>query len=265
MACFPQLLTGAAVQYPLVKRAIYRTIVNPAMDGSDWRVGDAAAARLEWDLQFEDLSDEEWDRLASFHSEMEGRLGEFTFLDPASNLLAFSEDLRRECWQKDPWLNLIDGVPDPLGRAGATRVVNSGGEPQWIQQLAAAPGWFHYCFSVYARSGSNCAVSLRISSGGQEAEVRLATGSQWRRLSRSGRLQSTEEWVRFGIRMEAGASVDLFGMQAEAQPAPSAYRRTGLRRGIYARARFEDEELLAVTRGPGRHSCRVRISAARVV
>ena len=50
-------------------------------------------------------------------------------------------------------------------------------------------------------------------------------------------------------------------MQAEAQPAPSAYRKTTSRSGIYTNARFEDDSFSLSAEGPGQHSCRVHIGA----
>ncbi len=51
------------------------------------------------------------------------------------------------------------------------------------------------------------------------------------------------------------------GCMAEAQPAPSAYRRTTSRSGVYRRARFDDDLLTMISEGPEQHSCRVRIVA----
>jgi hypothetical protein len=49
--------------------------------------------------------------------------------------------------------------------------------------------------------------------------------------------------VTFGAQLQAGASVDLFGMQAEAQLAPSDYKMTETQGGVYANARFGADQL----------------------
>jgi hypothetical protein len=49
--------------------------------------------------------------------------------------------------------------------------------------------------------------------------------------------------VTFGAQLDAGATVDLFGMQVEAQPAASAYKMTGESGGVYTNARFVEDAL----------------------
>jgi len=78
----------------------------------------------------------------------------------------------------------------------------------------------------------------------------------------SGKAESQETAVWFGVRLGPGMAVELYGMQAEAQPAPSPYRRTGLRGGIYEGARFDVDELIVAAVGPELHTCTVRIVTA---
>jgi hypothetical protein len=49
--------------------------------------------------------------------------------------------------------------------------------------------------------------------------------------------------VTFGVQLAAGATVDLFGMQVEAQLGASAYKMTGTNGGVYAEARFASDSL----------------------
>lgn len=263
MTFYPQLVSGAMVQYPLVKRVVYRTVRNAALDGSDDRWGDAEAGRLEWELRYEGLSHEEQERLEAFHREMEGRLGEFTFLDPTDNLLAWSGEPGQAVWDKSAWLNVVAGLPDPAGGSEAFGLINAGSVQQSLQQLITAPGWFTYCWSVYARSTQAARVTLYRRSGAEEDAREFTTGPSWARLVHSGKGASQEHTVWFGVRLEPGTAVELYGMQAEAQPAPSPYRKTGLRGGVYEGARFDDDELQIIAAGPELHSCMVRIVTAR--
>ena len=59
MPFFPQLPSGTAVQYPIQKRRIQRTIVNDCQDGRQIRLADTGATSVRWDLQYESLSDAE--------------------------------------------------------------------------------------------------------------------------------------------------------------------------------------------------------------
>ena len=49
--------------------------------------------------------------------------------------------------------------------------------------------------------------------------------------------------MEFAIEAEAGAQVEVWGPQAEAQTAPSEYKRNRGRGGWYRRARFSRDEL----------------------
>jgi len=65
--------------------------------------------------------------------------------------------------------------------------------------------------------------------------------------------------MTFAAQLEAGASVDLFGMQAEAQLAPSDYRVTGANGGLYARARFGEDRLTVTAQGADVYDATIRI------
>ena len=53
--------------------------------------------------------------------------------------------------------------------------------------------------------------------------------------------------MTFGIEIGAGHSVDLFGIQAEAQAGASGYKTTLSQGGLYASARFMDDDLAVTT------------------
>jgi hypothetical protein len=67
--------------------------------------------------------------------------------------------------------------------------------------------------------------------------------------------------VTFGIRLNPASAVEVYGMQVEAQLAPSAYRKTMSRSGVHQAARFDNDVLTMVSDGPEQHSCKVRIVA----
>src|SRR5207302_1485219 len=106
MLLFPQLMTGALCQFPLRKNRRTRTVSNRAADGSTIKLADPAAEVTEWQLEYSDLSDDEAAALRDFFASAEGTLNAFTFLDPAGNLLSWSEQLDAQVWQKDPLLTL---------------------------------------------------------------------------------------------------------------------------------------------------------------
>ena len=262
MLYFPQLLSGATAQYPFVKRRVYRTAATATLDGRLLKLSDPAWARFEWELAYRTLTAEERDDLEAFHRSVEGRLGEFTFLDPTENLLGWSGDLDRTIWEKGPLLSLAGGLADPDGGENATRVTNSAAASQTLQQAIHGPAWFHYCFSLFVRSDSPTSLTLFRSTGGNEEGTVHTARSVWRKLTHSGKSQGADETVTFGIRLDAGSAVEVYGMQVDAQPAPSADRKTTSRSGVHENARFDDDSLTFVAEAPEQHSCTVRIVAA---
>lgn len=255
MLVFPQLGSGAVGQYPFRRRRVARTVRNECGDGRTLKYADTGAEQLEWLLAFAELNDSELAALQSFFEAAEGTLRSFTLLDPAGNLLVWSEDLSRPVWERNALLSVTPGVEDPMGTARATRIVNQSGAPLRITQTIAAPAWFQYCFSVWVRGQAGGGLALLLGPNAFQRTVR----SDWQRLRCTGKSQSTEERIAFGLEIETGSTVDVFGLQAEAQPAASEYKRTLSRGGVYGNARLAQDSLQITTTGPDRHSCSVAV------
>lgn len=255
MPYFPQLATGAMGQYPLMKRRLARTVVNESGDGRKVKLADPAALTTEWRLRFEELTDGEMDTLRSFFEVVEGRLGTFTFLDPAGNLLAWSEQLDEGVWEKGPLVMASAEVADPAGTLRAWRVANGSGSAAELAQTVEGPAWFCYCFSLFARGAAGSGMTLVC---GDERAVRQL-GPEWKRLAVTGQGQGSGETVRFGLELPPGGWVEVFGPQVEAQAGASIYKRTLSRGGVYENARLDNDELLVATAGPGRHRCELTV------
>jgi hypothetical protein len=208
-----------------------------------------------------DLADTEADSIQQLFQSVEGRLGTFTFIDPTANLLAHSEELDNFCWTKGPMIQTAGGIDDPLGGTRASRLINAGQTSQTLSQALPLPAWFGYCFSVYARSigGSSLSMTTASSSSTHTRLFQLAPG--WIRCLLSGALNATDASLQFTLELDAGASVDVFGIQAEAQPSASAYKRTGSRNGVYSKARFDEDVLQQISDGPDQHRFDLKIVA----
>jgi hypothetical protein len=254
MAAYPQLASGALSQFPVRKTRRARTVVNQAADGSTIKLADPATQVTEWVLTYTDLSDEEAGALRAFFIAAEGTLNGFTFLDPAGNLLAWSDQLDEAAWQKDPLLSLTGSVADPRGGTSAWRLSNGGGAAQSAGQTLAAPGGYEYCLSAYVRAAT--ATSVRLTVGSQGA-ARAAT-SDWTRIAwtSSGDAQATS--VRFGMEIGAGDAVEVYGLQVEAQTAASGYKAS-TRGGVYEGAHLGDDVLTITSTSVNRNSCTVKI------
>ena len=238
MLVFPQLATGAAALYPLRRRTERRTVINTTADGSSVVYADPDYAVRKWDLQANGLRGEEWDAVEALFDAVKGPLGTFTFLEPAGNLLAKSEEFSAAEWDNDPLIGTTAGIDDPFGGTRATRVLNSSSALAGVKQNLPVPGTFQYAMSVWARAVGAAGVTLAAMTAGGSGSVDFALSSTWRRVSAPVDLSQATESVTFAALLGPGDSVDLFGMQVEAQPAASAYQKTGARGGVHSHARF---------------------------
>jgi hypothetical protein len=249
MAVYPQLGSGALGQFPVRKRRRLRTVVNQARDGRTVRLADPAGEITEWQLEYSELTDAETAALQGFFDEVEGSLRGFTFVDPSANLLAWSEKLDEAVWEAGPLLTIAAAITDPFGETRASRLSNTGGAAQGLSQTLSAPPEYVYCFSAYLRSAAP--VTVTILRGTARADRKVS--SEWRRITFSGAGE-----VTFGLELPAGATVDVYGLQVEPQPAASGYK-TSTSGGVYEHARLRDDVLAITATGVERHSCTVNI------
>lgn len=245
------------------RREVRRTVVNECLDGRVIKLGDPGASHVEWEMALRGLTSEEWGALKALFETVEGRRGSFGFLDPIDNLLKWSEDLGQTVWEKSAGLELTAAISDPLGTTRATRITNSGGGAGTIQQTLAVPGGYQYCISVWARSNEATDVRLFRSSGAGPTKKAFKPWGAWSRLVYSTKLEDASETVSFGLELEPGCAVEVFGFQVEAQRGASMYRKTASRGGVYPEAYLMEDTLRLTSEGPGEHSGVVKIRARR--
>jgi hypothetical protein len=250
---YPQLTTGAYSQYPLRKQRRTRTVTNKAADGSSIKLADPNGSVTEWQLQYEGLSDTELSNLQQFFTAAEGSLNGFTFLDPAGNLLAWSEDLTNAVWEAGPFLSIAGSVADPFGLSRAFQLTNSGEGAQSVSQTLNVPTGYIYSLSLYVQAAQPTAVTLLLGSSRAQATA----SPNWTRISFTGSGDPAAASILFGVELLPGA-IGVFGPQVEVQAAPSAYQKstTG---GVYQDARFGDDTFSFATTGVNRHSVTVNI------
>ena len=68
--------------------------------------------------------------------------------------------------------------------------------------------------------------------------------------------------VSFGVTVAAGGSVQLFGMQVEAQMGPSDYKITGAVGGVYPKARFGSDQITVTAQGTDVYDAVIQIVSA---
>ena len=249
MLVFPQLVTGASALYPVTTKSLQRTVQNVLADGSTVVLADPDAAAMAWELHASGMTLEEWNAIETLFQATSGMWQTFTFLDPTGNLLPQSENFGSTVWSNGALIELIPAESDPLGTTRATRVTNAGSAAAAVAQILNVPGNFEYCLSVWARTIGTSSVTLLTSTTGGSASKTFALSGTWRRISLSGNLGQSTSQVTFGAQLNSGATVDLFGMQVEAQLAPSDYKLTTAQSGVYAKARFGADQITVTAQG----------------
>jgi hypothetical protein len=242
MLTYPQL-----THFPIVKRRQRRTVLNRMADGRTVKLADPAGEVTEWRLSYSDLSDAEVEVLQAFFAAAEGSLEEFRFVDPTANLLAWSGSPGEAVWSKGPLLTVS-------AKDGIWNLRNAGAGPQAITQTIEAPNDFVYCFSLYARAADGG--SVRMLAGDRAVEQMV--GAEWRRF----RMTVTVDDPTFGIEAPPGASVEVRGVQVEAQVNASAARES-VSGGVYDGAHLRDDALEVIATGVNRNSCTVKIVHAK--
>ncbi len=84
MSSFPQLKTGAVMQYPARRESSFATRVLRFIDGKEQRFRERGAGRQRWMVRLDLLDDDEMVRLEEFFAAMQGTAGSFAFTDPWS-------------------------------------------------------------------------------------------------------------------------------------------------------------------------------------
>jgi hypothetical protein len=257
MLYYPQLTTGAVSQFPVARNTNMRTIGNQLASGYTIRMEDTGSQKVQWQLRYSSLTDDERSSIESLFEASEGQLNTFTFLDPTDNLLMWSEDWTQAVWTADPLLQVTAGVSDPMGGSGAMQLTNTAQTTQQIVQNTGGPSSFRYCFSVYVRSTVPATIQLVVAATGQSSLIPITTRSSWLRVTTSASLLVQQDGISFGVQLPAGGQIDAFGAQVEAQPGAGLYKKTIDLGGVYPKARFSSDLLSFIATAPNQNSCQL--------
>jgi hypothetical protein len=258
---FPQLTTGAYAQYPLKKTLAARTIKNVLADGSMIVFADPGGSRSYWQLSFAELSTVEANALEAHFEACAGPVRAFTFIDPTGNMLVWSSDLTAAVWSKSSLVNSTGGAADPTGASSAFTVTNNATVSEDVTQTLSVPANYNYCFSLYVRSAAPSSITLVRRGASAEAATVYAIGPDWTRLVSAGELGDAATEFTVAIRLSAGQQVTLYGPQLEPQLAPSRYRATGARGGVYPKSHWAVDDLVITATAPNLFSTAFSIEA----
>ena len=234
---FPQLSSGALVQYPLRKTSHLRTVLNSLPDGTVIGAPDPYSGTLRWELVYQDLSLADKDLLQVHFQACSGPWLPFVFIDPVGNMLNDSGNFQTSSWQLGSNIAVQGGAADPFGANTAFLVTNNGQTVQGISQTLSVPAKYQYVLSIYASSQTPSNIRLVRQADSQDS-VPFPVFAEWVRLVSSGRLGTSLTSFTVGIQLDPGHQVLLAAPQLEPQIMPSRYRQTAGAGGVYPNAHW---------------------------
>lgn len=263
MPTFPQLISGGVtVQRPYQSAQAALTSYEDQPTGRRFARSWRTNPLNRWTLNYQHLTDSELETLRSFFEDMNGRYGEFIFLDPGGNLVEYSEDFTHPSWTK--YLCTVDApTEDPFGgsRAWSCTATDSNGVLD-VSLAVGLPMGTHLCGSVWIRVPAPQSFSLFFASetGAILSNRTFSLAASWQRIN----LRHTVSTALTRFFIGGGASwgyttIELFGAQAAPLPGPGAYMRSPANYGYHPKCRFDTDELPVRTLGPDQHSVTIPI------
>jgi hypothetical protein len=262
MVVFPQLLTHCIAQFPIRSHLRYRRVVNTAPGGQRIVWLDERVKEVRWTIPFAGLTKEEIEKIEECFSAVFGTLRPFLFLDPVDNLLRNSERLTDSPWERDAGVEIGVTPSGELVRHSIATITNTTNTLRRISQTLPIPSQFTYCLSCNIQAASATGVRIGVGDGTHEVSQDVRDAVTWRRQWCTASLGSNRDEVTVFIEIPAMRTVELSCVQLEAQVAPSVYRPTFERSGVYPNARFVSDTLAIGCDGPGSYSVNVGIVAS---
>ena len=254
MSWFPQIGSGSIAQFPVTRGRQWRSIVNIIESGEQVTLPDSGGDLIQWHLSYQELTASEVANLNALFQASQGQFAPFTFVDPLANLLGWSEDLSQPGWQLGV-LQATAGANDPLGTQRASTIVNGSGGNQ-----ASLPVGEHFrldgrvlqCLGSQRRRHPDYA-------GARHRPGGAAVTPVWTRVYLSGLGSSGAGNSTFGLGVAAGQTIEVWGLQVEAQPYPSKYMSTTTAYGIYGETYFASDQLTITASAPGLSACEIQL------
>jgi hypothetical protein len=270
MAFFPQIGSSMILtQLPYSGSQAFQTIVQDAAGGMRWSFprransqlsGYMQAPRGRFSINFSLISDAEVATLLTFFRSVRGRWGTFSLLDPAGNLLQYSEDVTQSYWDKSIGVGYaaLGGV-DPFGGGDAATIYLTPPNGAIVVLVGPAGGGvngFRLCLSLWAKSSSPVSLTIGFIDGGSYTkDVQLS--ASWRRISFARTIASSGAiYATIGSNASWGGAnyINVYGMQVCSTPGESAYAKTPGGYGYLPLCRFDVDSFAVKSVGLNQNS-----------
>jgi hypothetical protein len=262
---YPQINGGTITQVPYKVTQSYSTSVVELPCGLrntwGWRgmglTNFPTGPLGKWEVNHAAITDAEVDTLRDFFVQMKGRFGQFTYLDPAGNLVPDSEDYSAASWTKQT-LSAGSATTDPYGGNRAIPLTGgSGNSMLWCTLLPdgdASGLVLNASVWVKAASAGQSLLLAFIDSGFNILDSATRPVPQtWTRIDVSTTLAS-DSYIRLliggGSTWQAGQTIEVFGAQSVPMPGPGAYMKTPGGAGLHAKCRFDTDKFSPRYLGP---------------
>lgn len=255
---FPQIRTHGVLQDGATRGMEVMRSSNHLADGS--RLDGAWIRPLirSWRLSYVGLTEEESSRLRELIAESRDAADGFTFIDPWSNMLGYSEDLGAVAWQASAFSEVVRVNPGDPGEAiHSIRSLSAGTEG--LEQVISLGGLGVFCFSCEVRSDNGAAGRLVLQGGSQASEASFVTGPTWRLVWVVGEFSQPIEQLRAVIEVGPGETVLVRGVELDYQATPSPYKPSYKAGGIHSGARVVEERFVQTLRGQGWFDCELEV------
>lgn len=257
----PQLSSNSSMQFELRRSVVAYESRNRLAGGSHIRGLNVRRPKRVWDVSYRGLSETEYVALGEFQIAVEDAGGEFTFLDPFSNLLTCSEDLTSVWWQRGPWITVIETAPPEAWSGRVHTVTNAGNATEAVSQELGIAGSGTLCASGRFRTNSLNAGRIAVSCEGTSFSAPIRSDGNWARVHATASIASQATPLTLSMEVEPGCTIDIKDLQLEHQAFPSCYKPTKTSGGVYPEASIVYGSTQILQHGPKWFDYSFRIEA----
>lgn len=257
----PQLNSALPVQYHLRRRLAGYRAANHLAGGTVITGANNRPPKRTWDLEYKGLVTAEISSLGNFCSSSEAAVDGFEFLDPFSNLLAYSESLTADPWVSDALANVTElplGVSD---EARSHAIQNGGIVEQSVRQELGITGYGTFCASMFVRSDVMGSGRIVVGNSSEAHAVEFTSRSEWSQVYLSAGVSTEAAPLSFSIGVGPGCTIHVREVQLECQLFPSRYKPTWETGGVYAGARVVHGSFQVLQHGPDWFDCSFQVEA----
>lgn len=277
MAIFPQINSNMIMtQLPYSAGQSYGTISQDVETGMRWTFplrasglsGFPTDTLRRFNLSFPTITDAEVASLKTFFESMRGRWGQFGLLDPAGNLVQYSEDFSQSYWDKSMGPTTVgSSATDPFGGSLATQL--DGGAVAARSAVSGIIGQSSGGMSGYAMnitcyvkalsSGISATVGFRDSGGTVHGSGTIAIASGvWTKLEYSFILSDNNQWKAV-VLWTKSTSIDIFGIKVSAMKGSGGYAKAPDFYGWHPNCRFNTDQFTRQVAGPNENSVQLPV------